>query len=902
VVVPSPLSSASLFGQSSTVPLPRADTVPRRALLEHLDQASHARLTLISAPAGAGKTTLLCQWLAQHTANIAWLPLSARENDSVIFWSRLVASVRAFDDDFGGLTMALVHGGEAFSELDLAAAFASDLGCLMGHAILAFDNMQAIQNPAILAALGSVLEQLPDDIHLVMATRTDPDLPLSRLRALGHLTELRSDDLKFNLNESREFLMRMDGLTLSHREIDLLHGRTEGWAAGLRLAAAALAVQGASSTLISTFGGNHPHVFDYFSEEVLRDLPEDLQSFLVQTSIVHALCASLCEAITGQTHGQATLRRLGRMNLFLIPLDDQSRWYRYHHCFADALAGRLEDEGPERIEELHIRAMHWYQQRGLMREVVHHALAAAQFEAAADAIETLVDELIWERGEISELLGWLAALPAGVLRSRSRLCLAHAWALALSGQLQTIEDHLALAEKGLNLPVRARSARLQVAQTASRTGQSALAEIAAVRAIAAGLQIDTARLASSSSEAVSHAPDSRFLRSVLALSRGRAHDIAADTRDAIVAYAEARDLSESVGNTHIMAVATSRLAELWAKQGELHQAADTHRSVLRLADDETDRESAVGAMAHVGIGELLYEWNDLEAATHHFEEGLKRASTWGHLETLKGSYYGLARVRQAEGAGDEAQELLTEAETVARHSNAVRGIAWVHAMQARLSLARGNMSAATSWLETSPLHPETEPLHLFTGEYTTLIRLLIAQHEHDEALVLLDGLFQIASAEHWMGLLIELLILQSLALYERGSHRASVLTLRKAVALAAPEGYVRTFLDEGDAVGQLLARASSDSAMPPYLDTLLTAFQKRDPGTASASWIDQGGLTRREREVLRHIAAGESNHEIADRLVLSPATVKRHASSIFGKLGVASRTQAVARARQRGLL
>jgi LuxR family maltose regulon positive regulatory protein len=868
--------------------------------MQQLDRAAQARLTLMSAPAGAGKTTLLSQWLTRHTANVAWVPLSPRENEPAKFWSRVVSAMRTFDDELGGLTMAALHGSDEVSEHDLAAAVISDLGCLLGHTILAFDNFQVLQNPAILEALGAVLEQLPDQVRLVVSSRVDPELPLSRLRAMGELGELRARDLNFGPDESREFLMNAQGLNISHREIDLLHARTEGWAAGLRLAAASLAAPGSSSNLVSTFGGTHPHVFDYFAEEVLKDLSEDLRQFLVQTSIAHTLCAGLCEAITGTGHGQATLRRLTRLNLFLIPLDDQSRWYRYHHCFADALAAYLEDEGVEYIEELHLRAMRWYQQRGLMREVVHHSLAAGEYEAAADAIESLVDELIWERGEISELLGWLRALPAQVLRARPRLCLAHAWSLALTGQLQTIEDQLVLAEKGLALPVSARSAKRVISQTPSPAGHSALAEIAAVRAIAAGLQIDTARLASSSSEAVSHDPDSPFLRSVLALSRGRAFDIAADTRDAIAAYAEARNLSESVGNMYVMAVATSRLAELWAKQGELHQAANTHRSVLRLADEETDRESAVGAMAHVGLGELLYEWNDLEAATHHFEEGLKRASTWGHLETQKGSFYGLARVRLAEGAADEAAELLDEAETVARHSNAVRGTVWVHAMQARLSLARGNITAATRWLETSPLNPASEPLHLYTGEYTTLIRLLIAQHEYDDALVLLDGLFQIATAEHWMGLLIELLILQSLALQGRGSLRQALLTLRKAVALGAPEGYVRTYLDGGNALGALLARASSDSAMPPYLDTLLTAFRERGPGTTT--WAGQGSLTQREREVLRHIAAGESNHEIADRLVLSHATVKRHASNIFGKLGVASRTQAVARARQRGLL
>jgi LuxR family maltose regulon positive regulatory protein len=324
--------------------------------------------------------------------------------------------------------------------------------------------------------------------------------------------------------------------------------------------------------------------------------------------------------------------------------------------------------------------------------------------------------------------------------------------------------------------------------------------------------------------------------------------------------------------------------------------------VLELADEASDRRSAVGAMAHVGLGGLLHEWNDLSAAAYHFEEGMKRAALWGHLETLKGSYFGLARVKFATGAGNEALELLDQAEALARHSNAPRSVLWIRAMQARMNLAMGNSAAAIHWLQTSPLHPEHEPMRLFTGEYTTLVRIHTAQGEYDDALAILHELLQVATREHWMGLIIELLILQALVYQARGTVRSAFLPLRKALSLAAPEGYIRTFLDEGAPLAELLTRAASDSAMPSYLDVVLAAFKEGSAGRVAGLLSGAAGLTQREREILHHVAAGESNGEIAERLIVSLATVKRHISNIFDKLDVTSRTQAVARARQRGLL
>jgi LuxR family maltose regulon positive regulatory protein len=895
--------SPALVGSKTVQPPPRSDTISRPRLLQRLDEAKHARLTLLSAPAGAGKSTLLHDWLARRTEHVVWISLNSGDNDLVLFWRYVVTAVRGFAGTFGRDVLPLLGGGSDPSIETLTATLVNELSRLKGETILALDNLQAVDAPRVHASVAGVVEHLPSNVHAVVASRADPHLPLARLRSLGDLAELRGEELQLTAAETGEFLNGVMGLSLSHRDVDTIHARTEGWAAGLRLAALALAAPADVSAVAAHFGGSHPYVLDYFADEVLSGLPDELYSFLIHTSITETICAGLGEALTGRGHGQATLRRLLRANLFLVPLDAQSRWYRYHSCFLQALSRRLEDEGTDRLKQLHERAMEWYLQRGLTREGVHHALAAGNFDAAADAIERRVDELIWERAEIAELLVWLDALPREVLQARPRLSLAHAWALALTGQLESIEEHLANAEQSLGRLLLSSSPGSRASRSRALLSESALGEIAAVRAVTAGLQIDTARLTSWSSEAVTHAPGNQFLRTVLALSRGRAHDFAADVPRAMEAYAEARDLSESIGNTHIMAVATSRLAELWALQGELHQAADTHQRVLHIAAEESHHRSAVSAIAHVGLGGLRYEWNDLSGATAHFDEGMKLAASWGHLETLKGSYFGLARTKLAQGESEEARELLSQAEALARHSNAPRSIVWIHAMQARVSLAHKDVAAAVRWTQHSPLHPGREPMRLFTGEYTTLARVLTVLGRYGEALTILDGLLELATAERWMGLIIEVRVLQALALQARGSLRSALLPLRKALALAAPEGYLRTFLDEGDALAGLLERASAHDEMPPYLDTVLDAFRMSPhPPTADMKRRGGGALTQREREVLRHIAAGESNQEIAQQLVLTLATVKRHASNIFDKLGATSRTQAVARARQRGLV
>jgi LuxR family transcriptional regulator, maltose regulon positive regulatory protein len=906
--------------QVPAVPRLPNDAVRRQHLLHRLGSGQRTPLTLVSGPAGSGKTTLLAQYASERSCPVAWITLSSRENDPEHFWSTVCAGVCDACAQCGLTVPAEPVLASAHRLDDLIGVLDNALSTGNEYLTIILDDFQRVNSSATQSELASWIDSLPPTVLLFIGTRVDPELPLARLRSAGRLTEIRGDDLALTAEETRDFLHHVIGPSLARRDADVVYARTEGWAAGVRLASIALSTSADDrSSVASAFGGTHPFLLDYFVDEVLAELPDEVVDFLLSTSIAQSLCASLCDAITGMSRSGAILHRLRRENLFLVSLDHQSRWYRYHHGFADALQRRLEDKGADTIRDLHRRAAEWYLQRGLTRDGIHHALSAGAHHTVADAIERQANELLWERGDIAELLGWLDALPREVVTARPRLLLAHAWALALTGQLSTIERPLRLMERSLHLstigdvrddvahltPVGRPMLPLQqdVGTVASRpmSDEALLGEIAAVRAVAAGLQIDTTQLASWSIEAITHAPENQFLQSIVALSRGRAFDLGADVNSAIAAYAEASVLGGRIENRYVQAVPPSRLAELWAVQGELHSAADLHRRVLQDADREPDRQAAVGAMAHVGLGSLHYEWNDLEAASRHFEEGVRRATRWGHLETLKGAYFGLARIRFVEGAVDDAFELLREAEDVAQHSNAPRSVAWVHAMQARLYLAHGDIPNAARWAQLSPLHADRDPMHAFTGEYATLVRLQLAQRKFDDALTLLTRLFDVAASQHRVGLSIELLVLQALARSATGDSRAALLALRKAISLAAPEGYLRTFLDEGPGVHAILRRGVLDNTMPPYLHLVLEAFNVPQIDEAPSA-VQGAALSRRELEILHHIAAGESNGEIAEGLGLSLATVKRHVSNIFGKIGVGSRTQAVARARQRGLL
>jgi LuxR family maltose regulon positive regulatory protein len=799
--------------------------------------------------------------------------------------------------------------------------------------VLVLDDYHVIEAQPIHEALIFLLDHLPPQMHLVIASRTDPPLPLSRLRTRGQLTELRTADLRFTLNEATTLLNQVMGLKLTVEDVAALEIRTEGWVAGLQLAA--LAMQSPQGSLapqrqtpehvtsfIASLSGSHRYILDYLVEEVLYQQPPDVQGFLLQTAILDRLTAPLCDAVTGRSDSQAMLEHLDAANLFVVPLDDARRWYRYHRLFADLLRSRLSQTQPDQVSTLHHQASNWYEQRGLIAEAVSHALAANDVERVARLVEGNALAML-DHGELTTLVGWLDTLPDDVVRARPWLCVAHAWALAYAGQLDAVESLLQDAEKTMG----------EVAQHVG--GLRVTGHIAAIRAYAAVLGGNSSHAVELARKALDCLPAGDLTaRSFAATQLAYALRASGDLKAATQAMSEASRISQAVGNSHVAIMALCYLAGLQGTQGQLGQAAATYRVALQLADEcvrQNGRQLPVAGYVYTRMSMILLEWNDLEAATHYAATGLELCQQWGWTELLVDSYVFLARVLQAVGDTEGALHAIQRARQAARDVSAWY-VAEVEICEVRIRLAQGDVAAAFRWAQTSGLSAGDEFGFQDGFRYRTLARILIAQASSpgadrsdkvEKALGLLTRLLEVEESAGAMLYVVEILVLQALALQAQGEGDRALTTLARALTLAEPEGYVRTFIDEGmpmDALlrqavargvvrgttveyaGQLLA-ASKREMQPPHRRRETTAI----PGPASSDPLQRSGppiepLSQRELEVLHLLAAGLSNREIAQTLFIVVGTVKNHLKNIYRKLDVHNRTDAVARARDLGLL
>jgi LuxR family maltose regulon positive regulatory protein len=664
---------------------------------------------------------------------------------------------------------------------------------------------------------------------------------------------------------------------------------------------AALSLKGHQDTasFIQAFAGSNRYIMDYLVEEVLQQQPESIQTFLLQTAILDRLTGALCDAvcfdetaITGQDDGQATLEMLERANLFIVPLDDERRWYRYHRLFADLLRARLKQTQPDWIPELHRRAAEWCGKNGLIAEAIGHALAAGDFEQAARLIEQIAPQTLWRHGEVITFLGWLEALPEELIRTRPRLGLYHAWALLTIVRLNGVEQRLQDVERAL-----------------SETEKNALlSEVIVIRAMMANFRGDRSRAIELCNQALGIIPqDNLFLHTTILGNLGGAYAESGDVVAAGRAFAEASRLSLVSGDNFAALIALCFLADAQATQGQLHQAAQTYHRALELVAEQGGEQLPLAGLAYVGLSDLLREWNDLDEAMRLLTKGIKLGEQQGDvivgpgLQILTDGYLGLARVYQAQGNVDGALEAIRKAELVAHKHNPSQ-VGRVAAAQARLWIVQGNLTAATQWMEECGLGAEDEPNHLREFEHLTLARVLTAQDKSVAALGLLEQLLQAAKTAKRTKSEIEILTLKALSFQAQGETAQAMLALEQTLSLAEPEGYVCTFVDEGAPMEKLVHRASSRGILPEYVKKLLTAFgvscQPQPP--VAQSLIDP--LSERELEVLRLVADGLSNREIAEELVIAVTTAKKHVSNIFGKLDVSSRTQAVARSRELGLM
>jgi LuxR family maltose regulon positive regulatory protein len=866
-------------------------------------QGFAARLTLVSAPAGFGKTTLIAEWLAQLTmANCAWLSLDESDNDPVRFLSYLIAALQTAVPGIAQTAVNLLQSPEPPAAEAILTLLINDISQSDRPIILALEDYHVITTPAVHQALAFLLDHLPPLLHLLITTRSDPPLPLSRLRAGRQMVEIRTNDLRFTLDEAGLFFNQVMGLRLSNEETAALEQRTGGWIAGLHLVALSLQGREDKAGFITSFTGNSRFIMDYLVDEVLQRRPPGTGQFLLQTAILDPLCASLCDAVTGQQDGQANLERLEEANLFITPLDDARTWYRYHPLFAEVLQARLQQDQRHHVPELLRRAVTWHAGQGMIDEAVRYALAGADFEEAAHLIERVAGSML-RRGASASLLRWLDAIPEEVIRARPRLCLARGWTYIMGPAIS-----LERADEWIQLAIAAAAGQLLDADLGG--------EVAALQAMIAAIWGEVRRSIELSRRALESLPADSPWRGVMAFCLGSTLFLSGDVAAAADILEEALRLSQADGAHYIQLNAASFLADIQVFRGHLGRAMAMYQQVLAWADHGIPQKGAL--MAHGGQAHILCERNDLDAALAHVQSGVEQLEQVGGAWAALVLYRALARVQQAQGNGKEALAALDRAYQIGQSTQVSIVATQAAALRTRLQLAQGDRKAAEVWAANSGLSPDDpEASHpgLREEEYLSFARVLIAQGRDTEALSLLDRLWQAAEAEERMGSAIVIFILQGLIMQAQGNTVRALVFLEHALILAEAEGYIRVFVDEGEPLQVLLCDFRSllltqlsttadnrSRQLLAYTNKLLAAFPLT--GIRTAPWLEPHlePLSERELEVLRLIATGASNRDVADTLVVAVTTVKKHVSNILSKLNTNSRTQAVAEARALGLI
>ncbi len=880
------------------VPRPRPKVVARPRLIERLNEGLRGKLILISAPAGFGKTTLVSEWIASCTYPIAWLSLDKSDQDPAHFLTYLVAALQRIAAHIGKGVLAVLESPQPPPVEMLLTVLLNELTSLSDDFVLILDDYHAIDAKPIDTALAFLLEHLPPQMHVVIATREDPDLPIARLRARSQLTELRAGDLRFTPAEAAEFLSQVMDLALSAEHITALETRTEGWIAGLQLAALALqgtiSMRGEQNTahFIQSFTGSHYFVLDYLMEEVLQRQPENIQTFLMHTSILDRLCGSLCDAVVlnSTASGQEILAYLEHANLFIVPLDNERHWYRYHHLFADLLRQRLHQnmtsqsvEKWDAVDKLHIRASMWYEANGLEIEAFQHAAAAHDVERAARLIEGDGIPLHF-RGAVTAILDWLDSLPATVLNARPSLWWRYASLLLVNGQTTGVEEKLQAAEAALSESYSEDTTRNLIGQIATARATLALTKY----------QVDT--LLIQAQRALEYLPPENLsYRATAHWTLGFAYMFQGERVEAQRMLTEAIALSQAAGDIFTTILATIGLGQVQEANNQLYQAADTYRYILQMAGDQPLQ---IIYEAHLGLAHILYEWNDLDAAEQHGQQSLELARQYDRvIDRFVVCELFLVRLKLAQGDVAAASTLLSQADQSAQKNNFVYRIPEIAAAQVLSLLRLGDLSAAAQLAQAHELPISQARVHLVQGNPSA-------------ALALLEPLRQQAETKSWADEQLKVMVLQTIALQAQGEKSAALSLLDEALTLAESGGFIRLFVDEGLPMAQLLSAAASQGMMTNYTDKLLAAFEaekQRDTGasprlTTSSVQPLYEPLSPRELEVLQLIAKGLSNHEIARQLFLALNTIKGHNQKIFAKLQVERRTEAVARARELGLL
>ena len=908
---------AALLETKFYVPQLRRGVVPRRRLSERLDRGVASKLMLVSAPAGFGKTTLLAEWLAAGPAagaggrRVAWLSLDRGDNDPASFWAYVVAALRTVAAGVGEGALALLRAPRRPAIETVLTVLLNDLGAVPGDVVLVLDDYHVIEAPEVQDGMVFWLEHLPLGVHVVIASRADPVLPLARLRARGELAEIRAAELRFTAAEAAAYLTGVMGLPLTARDVAVLAARTEGWVAALQLAA--LSMQGREDVagFIAGFAGDDRYVVDYLAEEVLARQPGRVQDFLLRTCVLGRLSGPLCDAVTGQGGGKAMLEALERGNLFLVPLDDRRRWYRYHHLFADVLQARLLDEQPGQVPGLHRRASVWYEHHGELPGAIGHALAAADFERAAGLVELAIPALRQARQETT-VRGWLEALPDDVIRARPVLSATFAGALLMSGELEGIEERLQDAARWLE-PMTGDREEPQVPPaemvvTDSEEYRRLPGTIEMYRAGLALARSDLPGTVRHAQRALELAPDDDHLcRASAAALLGLVYWGSGDLEAGHRAYSTCVAGLRRAGFIADILGCSIALADIRITQGRLSEALRTYEQALQLGPEQGGSVLRGTADMFVGMSEIARERDDLPTAI----QLLLRSQELGEHTGLPQNRYrwrvAMARLRETEGNLPGALDLLNEAERcyVADFFPNVRP---VPALKARVWVRQGRFGEALGWAREQGLSVDDGLSYLREFEHITLARLFLARHEDeraersvDEAARLLERLLPAAEEGGRTGRVIEVLVLRARAYHAQGDMPAALACLERAVALAEPEGYVRVFADEGPAMAALLRVAAKQGTRRGYVSRLLAAVSGTGHGNPREQALIEP-LSGRELDVLRLLGTELDGPAIARELMVSLNTMRTHTKNIYAKLAVTSRRAAVRRAAELDLL
>ncbi|MCG3208959.1 MAG: HTH-type transcriptional regulator MalT [Anaerolineae bacterium] len=942
---------ATLLKTKLYIPPARPRLVGRPHLVRQLDDGLQRKLTLISAPPGFGKTTLLSAWANMHqqqAARVAWFSVDQNDNDPVRFWHYAIAALDMAQPNVGADALSLLTEPQAPPIEEILTVLINAMAGSADKLVLVLDDYHLIESDQIHHGLTFFLDHLPPQLHLMITSRSDPPLPLTRLRVRNQLVELRDADLRFTPAEAAIFLNQIMNLELSPDEMAALEGRTEGWIAGLQLAALSMQGRSDAPSFVKAFTGSHRYIIDYLAEEVLAQQPSHIRTFLLHTSILNRLNGPLCDAMLGRTNGLATgpatagsqavpgpgaasqeiLEYLDQANLFVIPLDSHRRWYRYHHLFADFLSAHLRQTVDPGLQiELHRRACRWYASQGFTSEAINHALDAGDTTEAMRLIESVIIDLL-VGGEVVIVSGWLDRLPEALILERPRLGLGKGWSAVMLFQWDEVDKYLTAAETVLagmdvNDPDRSQG-------WDARAIENMQGEAAAMRAMLVGSQKNRTEEAVALCEQAleklpTDTPNSATARSIIYMTLGNGYEALGKLDQASAALEQALAISLPTNKIIISLTVLSNLARLQEEQGKLQRAAEYYSRAINLVEQKNAEQASpfpAARWTYIELAELNREWNNLEEAKRLLTIAVDLKQQVNILGgNLAIAYLVLARILQAEGDIAGALDAIQQATELTSPTSPV--MLWVAAVQARLWLAQGNLAAAAQWGQTSTLLLDNlldsridHHFHL-PGEYLTLARIFMAQEQFEPAEQIIDRLKTAAQATGRNGRLVEIFIVEALLRQAQGDIEAALSTLAGAVALAEPGGFVRIFADEGRAMANLLQQLKNRAVglNPRYLDKLIGAClnlpQPEAPAPAgpalappkpAAQSLLIEPLSDRELEVLQLVAEGYSNREIAEKLFITVGTAKTHTINIYRKLDVNSRTQAVARAQEMDLI